>query len=103
MLSENATDYWIGAEDIHNTSEFYWPNGQKLNYAHWGGPIFPPEVHGQPDAAYGVTNEHCVFMNHERDFLWFDDKCANQRSGYICQYFGSSHDATSKYIFRHQS
>lgn len=91
---ENATDFWIGAKDINNTSEFYWPNGAKLSYTHWGGPVFPPEPHGQPDANFGVLDEDCVYMDHAHEYYWFDEKCSAIKNGFVCQYFGVDKQAT---------
>lgn len=91
---ENATDFWIGARDLKNNSVFYWSNGQEVVYSHWGGPVFPPIPHGQPDALYGISNEDCVYLDYVHNYYWFDEKCSARKNGYICQYIGNSETAT---------
>ncbi|XP_045167366.2 secretory phospholipase A2 receptor-like [Mercenaria mercenaria] len=86
---QNATDYWIGAEDIHNNSEFYWSTGQKIAYSHWGGPAWADNL-TQPDELYGAINRRCVYLNHEHNYTWFDRDCSSHLTGYICQYFGNN-------------
>lgn len=90
---DNQTDFWIGATDKYNNSTFYWPNGNEIQYSHWGGPVFPPELHGQPDEPR-VTNQDCVYMDYIHNYFWYDDHCHNRRKGYICEIADNGHLAT---------
>ena len=55
-----------------------------MSYTHWGSPIFPPVLHGQPDEPR-VKNQDCVYMDYIHNYFWYDDDCNNRRKGYICE------------------
>ena len=91
----NQTHFWVGATDKFDNSSFYWTDGAKLQYTHWGGPDIPPPVApGQPDEP-SVTNQDCVYLDYVHNYYWFDDNCHNKRKGFICEMPDNGHLATS--------
>ena len=39
---------------------------------------------GQPDDRR-VKNENCVYLNYIDNYFWHDDKCSENKTGYICE------------------
>ncbi|XP_039267956.2 macrophage mannose receptor 1-like isoform X2 [Styela clava] len=81
LIGINATDMWIGLNDLFGEGSFVWRDGTSYQFTNW--------KHGEPNSpAYRIAaaNQDCVKMVTEKWNVgrWADDVCANEYA-YICE------------------
>lgn len=86
FITENDTNFWIGAEKASTVSSvFTWPGGLDVAYDHWVSRVFV-----QPDRG----DEDCVFLSYRDRYFWHDTRCDERLQGYICEIWNISSGAS---------
>lgn len=95
-MSENDTDFWIGAKaNVSKSHVYYWPDGTSVasGFNHWQGVMM-----GQPDDRR-TKNEDCVYLNDKDMYFWHDDQCSAKKTGYICEIWNVTDKSISNLVF----
>ncbi|KAK3582968.1 hypothetical protein CHS0354_027084 [Potamilus streckersoni] len=72
---EYMNQYWVGLNDMQIQMTFQWTDNSPVSYTNWRN--------GEPNN-WNSRREDCVTI-YQTDGTWNDEKCDDQRNGFVCK------------------